>query len=126
MVATRTYSSFRVPGILWLTLILAAVLAVTLPHVKLNDHAIARHGSDAAEIRYCLQRSGPSMIWRKINSDRFFLVCKLDDGRTGVQLVQKIKGIWQEVTSFVPRSGAWEEVRAYLVQQATKWSGPLP
>ena len=46
-----------------------------------------------------------SRSWRTPN--KFFQTCQLDDGRWGFRVIDKIKGIWHEKTSFVPGNGSY-------------------
>jgi hypothetical protein len=76
-------------------------------------------------VRKCVQGPGASMIWKQGN--RFHLLCQLPDGRWGDMVVQKVDGVWQEITSFVPKDGSWAQVRAYLTNGGgTPYKGALP
>jgi len=58
-----------------------------------------------------------------LQEDLFFLLCQLEDGRWGVQLVTESG---DEVTSFVPKDGTLSRVLQYLRRQGTPFKQPLP
>jgi Flp pilus assembly pilin Flp len=127
-VSTRRYGYGSMMGLLVaaLAVLIVAVLVVGMPQVQPNLHAVLRHGDEALAIRRCLENKGPQQVWKKFGSERFILVCKLDDGRLGIQIVQKVKEKWEEITAFIPENGTPTQVRAYLMKYATKWNGALP
>jgi hypothetical protein len=95
--------------------------------VKDTQHAVQKHGTEAIQIRRCLNRPGGTIdvwkfdTWRRPN--QFFQVCQLEDGRMGLRLIEKLRnGIWKEKTSFVVKSGSPAEVLEYLTARATRWT----
>lgn len=118
----------RAPFVL-LALALAAVLTIT---VAPRMHAVAKHGMEAVAVRRACDQYGPDQVWRSASwrdPDKYFRVCTLDDGRQGVQIIRCIKGVWHEVTAFIPAGslgvGTPERVFEYLSGKATPWHGRL-
>jgi hypothetical protein len=110
--------------------------AIPLPDIHVDedpdyDHALKRHGSEAVEIRYCLdQNSGAAQIWRnKKENLRFYALCQLKDGRWGFRgfLWNAALNGWWEFTAFVPDGdGSWNNLIEYLRQSASRFKGPFP
>lgn len=123
---TTTLNHFSLPRWFVLGLLGVLVLSVMLPRISLNTHALERHGSDAVEIRRCINEQGAQQVWKKTGSDRWLLLCQLLDNRWGIQIVQKIGDKYEEITAFVRENGDWNTTRDYLIRQATKWRGGLP
>lgn len=105
---------------------------LTLEGVSVTDtqHAVQKHGSDAIQIRRCLNRPGGTIDVWKLNTwrrpNQFFQVCQMDDGRMGLRLIDKLKnGSWREKTSFVVKSGTPAETLEYLTARAARWVGKL-
>lgn len=88
-------------------------------------HAVERHGDTALEIRKCLRDKGALQIWR-LKNGRFAQVCEYEPGKYGIQIVEKVRGVWEEVTAFRPYDGSWEKVLKYLLRKGELWQGPLP
>lgn len=95
--------------------------------VKETEHAVQKHGTEAVQIRRCLDKPGGTIdvwkfsTWRRPN--QFFQICQLEDGRMGLRLIEKLRnGIWKEKTSFVVKSGSPAEVLEYLTARATRWT----
>lgn len=127
MIATQTQKS-NFPILIGLLIIASILLAtIAIPPRVLTNHAIERHGISAvSQIRTCLDENGPYQIWKsKIDDKKFFLLCQLDDGRWGMQIVTN--GIKQcfENTCFVPKDGSWVRVIEYLRGIATRFNGSL-
>lgn len=127
MIATQPQKN-NFPLILGLLFITSIFLAVTtIPPRVLTDHAVDRHGISAvSQIRTCLDEKGPYQIWKsKIDPKKFFLLCQLDDGRWGMQIVtNQIKQCFEN-TCFVPKDGSWVRVIEYLRGIATRFNGSL-
>jgi len=104
-----------------LVLLMAAAGLAVIP----QDHAFLRHGDDAATIRRCLDDNGAYQTWAKADGT-FYQVCKLPDGRWGLQAIIRDAGRWVEKTAFVKGDGSWSALTRYLTQFATRWTGPLP
>lgn len=82
-----------------------------------------KHGADAAAVRRCMDSNGPEMIFKHKHDSIFYLLCHLNDGRWGLQVVAK-NG--HEKTSFVPGDGSLRSVLDYLGKFATKFTGKMP
>ena len=107
------------PGRRLLLLLAAAGLGALLLLAIPNDHAVNRHGADAAAVQKCLQQHGPYQVWQDIQQpDRWWQLCRLDDGRWGVQLVARAGDLWHEVTAFIPRGGKLAKVIQWLGRRA--------
>lgn len=128
MIATPTQKN-NLPTILIGLLLIASILfaTITIPPRVLNDHAVERHGiSTVSQIRTCLDNNGPYQIWKsKIDPDKFFLLCQLEDGRWGLQIITNQIRQCFENTCFVPKDGSWARVIEYLRGIATKFNGSL-
>jgi hypothetical protein len=114
--------------------ILAALIIWALLSIRVipRDHAVLRHGEDALAIRQSCDENGPEQVWQSRSpnqQNKFFQVCLLPDGRRGIRIIECVRGVWQEVTSFVPSgalgSGTPERVREYLSGQAVPFGGRL-
>lgn len=128
-----TLTTHRAPPsrapLLLLALALTATLFIT---VAPRLHAVIKHGMEAVAIRQACEEHGPDEVWRSASwrdPDKYFRVCTLDDGRQGVQIIRCIKGVWHEVTAFVPAGalgvGTPERVYEYLSGKAVPWQGRL-
>lgn len=91
--------------------------------VVYGTHAVTKHGQDALDIRRCLDLNGPNQIRKSFDGSTFYLVCLLDDGRTGIEPVDETG---YEKSAFVPRDGSWKAVQRYLDQFSTIYKGKLP
>jgi hypothetical protein len=92
------------------------------PHAETGPHA-----ADTASVRYCLENRGPHQIWKdKFEANKFYLLCQVDDGRWGFSSIIKEGDTWIEKTSFIPRSGSWKDLIAYLEKWATRFTGEVP
>ena len=111
------------PILIGLVLILVAVAVAT------GVHAVVRHGGEAVEIRKCLDKSGPQMIYRQRDGS-FLLFCKLPDGRLGMQITKRADEAphnYIERSAFVKGDGTWNYIRSWLDRVgATRWTKPLP
>ncbi len=94
------------PGRSPLPLLLAALIAIALlAAIALGVHAVAKHGTEAVAIRQACDEKGPHQIWQeRSHPNKFFRVCKLDDGRHGIQIVECTARGARERTAFVPRA----------------------
>ncbi len=125
---------------LWLRLIslLALLLAGTILaerlfhlskiNVEWQSHAeTGTHAADTASVRYCLENRGPYQVWKdKFEVNKFYLLCQVDDGRWGFASIVREGGKWIEKTSFIPKSGSWKDLIAYLEKWATRFTGEVP
>lgn len=102
--------------IMALALVAAGVLTIT---VENGRHSVARHGAEAIQIQRILDdpcqgshSQWQSRSWRTPN--KFFQTCQLNDGRWGFRIIDKIRGKWNEKTSFVPGDGSKKHLLEYL------------
>ena len=93
--------------------------------VTYNDHTVESHPQDGPLVRLSCEK-GPEQVWKGKYENKYSLLCQLEDGRWGVMIIQKVKGVWEEMTSFVPKSGIKEAVLRYLDSYATPFKGLLP
>lgn len=117
-------------AVLALILIALAALAfgVLMIQVQTRQHAIAKHGLDAAMTRYGCDNFGPDEVLRSRSwktPNKFFQLCPLEDGRYGLRIIACRAGRWIEVTSFVVKGGSWEETWEYVSGKGTRFSGRL-
>jgi hypothetical protein len=91
--------------------------------VHYNSHALRGH-PEAPLVRVGCE-SGPEMIFKYRGEDKFFFLCSTEKG-WGIMIVQKIKGVWEEINSFIPKDGTKEAVLRYLDGFATPFKGLLP
>lgn len=131
---TRT---FNILPVVLLGAFLLALFAVFTPgwglgnqvSVANTSHSVAKHGQDAREINRCLDRNGPSEVW-KVTSDNYpnhYIQCgKLDDGRWGIRIIQWTKDkIFKEKSSFVVKDGTRSQLTEYLTARAEEFAGHL-
>ena len=92
--------------IMLITIVLAAVIYGT--------HAVARHGTEADQVRECMDRNGPIQRWAYPDNNRIVSVCQMPDGKFGIQVTERAK----EVTSFIKnRVRDIRQVEQYLVNR---------
>lgn len=93
-------------------LMIFAIAWYSLP-VIFGSHAVERHGNDARAIRRCMMDDGPLTVYQA--SDTFYLICRLPDGRFGLQAVKKgAYKLYHEMTAFVKGNGSYDELMAYM------------
>ena len=117
---TDTLKHQESPNIIVFLLIILLILGVMwVATVQNGEHSVIKHGADAIQIHTILDdpcrgahNTYQSRSWRTPN--KFFQTCQLDDGRWGFRVVDKIKGIWHEKTSFVPGDGSYTHLVEYL------------
>lgn len=109
-----------------LALVLLAVLVGLAGRVLLTSHATERHGSEAVQIRQCIQRNGPMETWaRKDNPNVQYWLCGLPDGRWCHMIVESFpsrnQGVdWRERTSFCAKQGRYQQAIRYLQKWAVR------
>ena len=116
----------RPPRLLLALLALALFVPLGVTVVGNPAHA-TKHASDHTLINRCLDDNGPHMVLQSRSPKRtnqYWRVCQLDDGRWGVQLLERVARGWRERTAFVPKSGTWHDVWEYVSARAVKvWPG---
>lgn len=89
-------------------------LLILFAAVLYGVHALVRHGEDALDVRQCIERHGPVQTWQKPDG-RIVLVCRLEDGRYGVQVRERGGAVEREITSFVKsKLRSLRQVEQYL------------
>ena len=106
----------------------AAMPVVTWPsghRVEYNTHAVNAHGPDALATRKCLETKGPYQTWANLKADKYYFPCQLPDGRWGTLIATKVKGVYEEITSYVKDPGTWAMFEEWMRQWgATRFTGP--
>lgn len=92
-----------------------------------NKLAIAAKPRKEAEIiRDCSQQNGPVMVWQdQKNKKRFVQVVALPDGRYGIQVLERIGGRVEELTSYVPKENTLQEIEKRLSKGFALYTEPL-
>jgi hypothetical protein len=100
-----------------------------IPEIQYQPHAVERHGTDALEIRKCLNdKGGADEIWRSFDKNIFYLWCQLPDGRWSFMAIiqDAFDQLWYESTSFVKGDGTKEALIKYMEKFGTRFNGPYP
>ena len=112
-------------------LVLMAVPKKPIPSpadVQISEisHAETQHGADALAVRSCLKNNGARQVWSLGN--RVYFVCKMPDGKWGLQIAEKIEGKLQEITAYIKeRYTSLEQMSDYLSSNGAKClKGGLP
>lgn len=126
---TSGLSKLVLAGLLLLAVLAAGYYLVEVAQVGQADHAVIKHGADALAIRQCLDRYGPNEVWQMTSWRRpnhFIRTCQLDDGRWGLQIIQKtrLNGLIEK-TSFVVKDGSLFELRQYVTARAVQFFDSL-
>jgi hypothetical protein len=95
-------------------MILLVVLAFVVSIYSV--HATAKHGADAEAVRRCLENGDPLQVWVKMSDGRVFQVCRLQDGRYGVQICTGDCEGSREITSFIYRASKGLKVKLSQVE----------
>ncbi|HFC08423.1 MAG TPA: hypothetical protein ENJ54_01010 [Chloroflexi bacterium] len=106
-------------GLIGLALVVGGQIAT-------SQHAVERHGSEAIAIRQCVQNGSSIRRFWRLRNGRYAVMCKLPDGKWGIEIFERLRQKWQEVTAFVPRDGSAEAVQRYLWQRGTPTKPFLP
>jgi len=93
-------SSLRILLIV-IMLALASIFALSkidnFNFINYNGHAVERHGSEAENVRKCLENFGGIHMFYNPYTNRFAEICFLDTGKFGIQITEEEN----EVTSFI-------------------------
>ncbi len=138
----RTFgSSIKIPmgAIVFLVIVALAMAAVAylqtadrVPVIN-GTHSTEKHLEDARQIQDCLEKPNNVLeVWKFTSHRRdreFFQVCQLDDGRFGLRLIRRVgrglEAFWKERTSFVVKSGSYDELFEYVTARAVRFAGKL-
>jgi hypothetical protein len=119
MIAELSYQNEKAinpkPVILFMIIVILALGVVVGTHA--NKHP------ESATIRQCLDRNGAYMIFRSFDQERFYLICQVQPGNFGFQVVSRDGN---EVTAFARLTGCWRDTLTYLSKFGTRFTGPLP
>ena len=77
-----------------LPLLLAVIVAAAVVY---GSHAVAKHGTDAEQVRRCVENGWTLQLWHNPTTGRQAEVCALPSGKYGIQ----ISRFGREITSFV-------------------------
>jgi hypothetical protein len=103
------------------------VVDVPIPDIFISDHAGDQHGdAEVAAIRNCIDKNKPYQVWQhNIEKNVFYFLCKLPDGKWGIQIFCLHNGTCFEKSAFIPKDGSLAEVIKYLSRNASKFTGPI-
>lgn len=90
--------------------------------IGLSIHAVEKHGIEAELVRACLDAHGPIQQWKQPNG-RIVSVCQLPDGRYGLSIDDKERGV--NITAFIKNKMRYLfEVERYLINRGAEliWS----
>lgn len=111
-------------GFPWLLLIVLAAVVVGLQY----SHAVARHGSDAADAARCFDQHGNVMRWYNPFRDTYILVCQEAPGEpVYLRVVRMIRGKVEELTRYRKDNCYWlEDIAKVLEDQGAvlQWVKP--
>jgi hypothetical protein len=102
-------------------ILIALIIVILALGVVAGIHA-NKH-PESATIRQCLDRNGAYMVFRSYDAQRFYLICQVQPGNFGFQVVSKDG---HEVTAFARLTGCWRDTLNYLSHWGTRFTGPLP
>jgi hypothetical protein len=91
---------------LWLAILCLLAGGVYAAAISFSQsHGVLAHGTDALAVRTCLNQKGPLQVWWNAEKGYKILVCRLDNGMFGLQVLKKVgkgKNIsWSEVTAYI-------------------------
>jgi len=107
-------SSYKAPSLMTV-LLLCVLCVIVVKAVIYCEHAVARHGQDAEQVRQCMRERGPVAHLMNISNGRHYFVCQLDERTFGIQIMVKSGQTWREVSSFTKNKlHTLEQVIRYL------------
>jgi len=104
------------PNILLCLLVLAVGIILSRHAMKHRSHAM---------VRQCMDDNGPHLIWEDTANNEYLFVCKLKDGKWGIQPLVREEGVLYEKTAFTQTSKMARLIR-YLgrnADQILSWKG---
>ena len=117
---TTTYKTASVGLFVLVLALIVLAAAPAIPEVVVRDHAEAKHGAAAVEVREC---TNITSIWINKSLSRFNLLKELPDGRCGLQVIQPRKKcpIPLEITAYIVQ---WDGVsEASAIERMLKAKG---
>lgn len=113
--------------------VLALAGAVLALQVLNGNHAVEKHGEDAAVIQRCLDNREPDEVWAFTGRRRenHFIQCvqtdEEDENSWGIRIIRRLAdGRYQERTSFVVKDGTRQQMIEYVSARAKQFFAPLP
>ena len=112
MQATMTYQKSNPFKTLF---IFALFAAIALAVGYTISHGPERHPGEAEQVRNCLNDKGTLQVWMNPDTGRLANVCQINPTLFGIQIIQKAKEGWDEITGFTkPKMKRIEQVMQYL------------
>jgi len=82
--------------------------------VEVKSHATISHVNDAEIVRNCLSRNTYKLFQNPL-TNRIARICQVDNNTWGIQIVERINGKSEEVTSFLKnKMSKYEDIVRYL------------
>jgi len=76
---------------------------------------LALDPGEAEQVRQCLNQNGTLQVWMNPDTGRLANVCQVGPSLFGIQIIQKAKEGWDEITGFTkPKMKRLEQVMQYL------------
>lgn len=99
MTRMTTAATYQHPGFPWRALLAVALLAAVI----FSAHAVAKHGSEAEQIRRACENGGEVQRWQALERPgKFYRVCQLSPHRFGLQIIECTARGPRERSAFVP------------------------
>lgn len=98
---TCNYKTSRPPSLLLPLILVLMVGAATIGLAY--SHGTVKHGTEADQVRQCLNDHGHMQLWSHDDWEHKARVCEVEPGVFGVQIVKLIAGKWEEITAYIPR-----------------------
>ncbi len=104
---TTTRSSSATYIVILMLLVVLDVLMLKVPIYVPSYHAPVVHGlSDVEKIHNCINGGKHLMFFRdNLERNKYYVVCRLPDGRMGLSILFRKLNEWKEKTAFVPSRG---------------------
>lgn len=87
-----------------------------------NSHALASH-IEAPAIQECLNKKGPSQVWKDRMTGDFYALCEVEKGAWGLAVCT---ASGSNKTMFSPGNGSWTDVFKYVLARGTRFTKGLP
>jgi hypothetical protein len=111
-----------------LTLAVVAMAVLETPVGRIVTVPHAEKHAEAAQIRECLVKYGPSSTWSTDDPSISIFCVELRDNYCGIMVAQRWRSLvdgadYRERTSFCPRGGRVDRVMKYLEKVAKRVTG---
>lgn len=87
-----------------------------------SQHALDTH-AEASLIQDCLNKNGPSQVWKDRQSGEFYALCEFKKGTWGLAVCT---ASGYNKTMFSPDSGSWMDTWKYVFARGTRFTKGLP